>query len=111
MGRSCNHCLGGLCQKRDVPLFRYRYTYFHIDKLNKKKEEFIKQFSSSLWDLGLAPGIQIKSLDELLEPSNLDDIVKNSLIDNRFIAGSFLTYTKFESIVKNYILNRGKYDF
>lgn len=103
--------LGGYARMEMCPFSDIDILIFHVGKLDKKSEDFINSFSSSLWDLGLAPGIQIKSLDELLEPSNLDEIVKNSLIDNRFLDGSISVYNIFESIVKNYIVKRGKYAF
>lgn len=103
--------LGGYARKEMCPFSDIDILIFHIGKLNRKKEEFINLFSSALWDLGLAPGIQIKSLEELSDPSNLDDIVKNSLIDNRFLDGSIKTYDIFNKMVNNYILNRGKYQF
>ncbi|MCA1928163.1 MAG: [protein-PII] uridylyltransferase [Calditerrivibrio sp.] len=103
--------LGGYARMEMCPFSDIDILIFHVGKLNKRSEDFINSFSSSLWDLGLAPGIQIKSLDELMEPSNLDEIVRNSLIDNRFLDGSISVYNMFESIVKNYILKRGKYAF
>lgn len=103
--------LGGYARKEMCPFSDIDILIFHTKTLRKKDEEFIQSFISRLWDIGLAPGVQIKDIDELCEPSYLDEIVKNSLIDHRFLEGSFLVYKEFERIVSNYILNRGRYNF
>jgi len=103
--------LGGYARKEMCPFSDIDILIFHTRVLDKKDEEFIQNFISKLWDIGLAPGVQIKSVEELCEPSYLDEIVKNSLIDYRFLEGDFITFQNFEKIVSNYILNRGKYNF
>ncbi|MCX8084888.1 MAG: [protein-PII] uridylyltransferase [Calditerrivibrio sp.] len=103
--------LGGYARKEMCPFSDIDVLIFHINHLTAEQEEAIKHFISSMWDIGLAPGVQIKNVSELSEPSYLDEIVKNSLIDNRFLDGSFVAYLKFEKIVHNYILNRGRYNF
>lgn len=103
--------LGGYARKEMCPYSDIDILIFHTDELNRKDEDFIQLFISRLWDIGLAPGVQIKSVSELCVPSYLDEIVKNSLIDYRFLEGSIKAFERFEEIVANYILNRGKYNF
>lgn len=103
--------LGGYARREMSPFSDLDILILHKEKLDKKDEETIKLFTSSLWDINLQPGIQIKKLSEISEAAIDDEIVKTSFLDNRFLTGNSEIYRIFLNILNEKVINRGKEKF
>ncbi|MDR2710228.1 MAG: [protein-PII] uridylyltransferase, partial [Burkholderiales bacterium] len=56
----------------------------------------LAEFETALWDVGLAAGYAVRTLDELRDIDALDIAVQTALIEHRYLAGSRALYRRFE---------------
>lgn len=103
--------IGGYARREMAPHSDVDILIFHKDKLDKRGESFINNFTSLMWDIGLNPGIQIKRSTELESAAIEDEVVKTSFLDNRFLNGDKNLYESFLSVLNNKVINRGKEKF
>lgn len=103
--------LGGYARKQMAPYSDIDILILHHGNLKTSQEDFINDFISILWDIGVHPGIQFKDIEELEKAAMADEIVKTSFVDNRFLNGDKSLYIEFQNILYNKIMIRGKTDF
>jgi len=103
--------LGGYARKEMAPYSDIDLLILHKDDLNKAEESFLKKFSTTMWDMGLQPGIQLKALGEIQQSAFEDEIVKTSFMDNRFLMGNKKLFDEFRNILNLKVIGRGKKDF
>ncbi|HIG79363.1 MAG TPA: [protein-PII] uridylyltransferase [Cycloclasticus sp.] len=60
---------------------------FNADALEQFKST-LESFSTYLWDIGLKPGLSVRTIDDCIEQSKLDVTVITNLMEARFITGS-----------------------
>ena len=68
---------------------------FDEDKLEHCKAG-IESFSTYLWDIGLKPGLSVRTIDDCLEQSKLDVTVITNLMEARLITGSEDLFNKMQ---------------
>jgi [protein-PII] uridylyltransferase len=103
--------LGGYARREMAPYSDIDLLILHKYDLNKNQESFLKNFSTTMWDMGLQPGIQIKALGEIEQSAFEDEIVKTSFMDNRFIMGDSKLFEEFRHILNSKVIGRGKKEF
>lgn len=103
--------LGGYARTEMSPFSDVDILILHKEKLDRDEEETINLFTSSLWDINLQPGIQIKNLSEIIEAAIDDEIVKTSFLDNRYLSGNRVIYEHFLNILNEKVISRGKEKF
>ncbi|MEW5009556.1 [protein-PII] uridylyltransferase [Cycloclasticus sp. 46_83_sub15_T18] len=59
----------------------------------------IESFSTYLWDIGLKPGLSVRTIDDCLEQSRLDVTVITNLMEARLITGSTEFFSQMQSQV------------
>ena len=55
--------------------------------LSETEQQQVSQFLSSLWDVGLAPGSSVRTLEECLNAAREDISVATSLVESRLLEG------------------------
>lgn len=56
----------------------------------------IESFTTFLWDIGLKPGLSVRTLDDCLEQSKQDITVITNLMESRLITGSSALFTQMQ---------------
>ncbi|MBZ4642983.1 MAG: glnD [Deferribacteraceae bacterium] len=107
----CIVALGGYARQEMAPYSDIDILILHKKRLKGEDKDLINFFSTSLWDMNLQPGIQIKQLSEITEAAVEDEIVKTSFLDNRYLAGEKGIYDEFLKIVDEKVISRGKEKF
>jgi len=70
--------------------------------------EIIESFITMLWDLGLEIGHRVHKIDELLEVSKTDLMIKTALLESRYIFGSKYLWVEVENELKKIRLDNQK---
>lgn len=112
--RSKNICLlaiGGYARQEMAPYSDIDILILHKNGLSDEDKDFINIFTTTLWDMKLQPGIQIKELSEITDAALEDKVVKTSFLDNRFLVGEIDIYKDFLKILNEKVINRGKEKF
>jgi len=107
----CIIALGGYARGEMTPYSDIDLLILHKGELDVSQEEFLQTFTTSMWDLKLLPGIQIKELNEIQQFALEDEIVRTSFMDNRLILGDNKLYENFKNILKLKVMGRGKKEF
>lgn len=71
---------------------------FDESKLENYKSE-LESFSTFLWDIGLKPGLSVRTISDCLEQSKLDITVITNLMEARLITGSEAFFTDMQNQV------------
>jgi [protein-PII] uridylyltransferase len=58
------------------------------DKPNDHFKEALSNFNNFLWDIGLKPGLTVRTIDESIEEARKDQTILTSLMEMRFICGN-----------------------
>ena len=107
----CIIALGGYARCEMAPYSDIDLLILHKGELTSSQEKFLQTFATSMWDLKLLPGIQIKELSEIQQSALEDEIVKTSFMDNRLVMGDNKLYEDFKNILKLKVIGRGKKEF
>ena len=81
-------------------------VYREIKGYNLK--EIIETFITMLWDLGLEIGHRVHKVDELLEVSRKDIMIKTPILESRYIFGSKYLWVEVENELKKIRLDNQK---
>jgi [protein-PII] uridylyltransferase len=104
--------LGGYAREQMAPHSDIDILILHHGmKLTPSQETFIHSFTAAMWDIGSNPGIQIKGLKDVAKAALEDEVVRTSLIDNRFLFGSKKDYEAFQKIINDKVMEKGKTQF
>jgi len=103
--------LGGYGREQMSPCSDIDILLLHRGKVGEKQEAFIKNFTTVMWDIGTNPGIQIKGLKDVTKAAMEDEVIRTSLIDNRYLFGSKKDYEAFVKIINDRVMEKGKTEF
>ncbi|MCB4205336.1 [protein-PII] uridylyltransferase [Deferribacterales bacterium Es71-Z0220] len=107
----CLLAIGGYARQEMAPYSDIDILILHRKALSDSDKDLINIFTTTLWDLKLQPGIQIKELSEITDAALEDEVVKTSFLDNRFLIGEVDIYNDFLKILNEKVINRGKEKF
>lgn len=74
--------------------------------IRKITNQFIQDYTSILWGIGLDIGQSCRTLKDCLKLAESDLTIKTSMIETRFIIGNLERYETFEKSIQKNILNR-----
>jgi len=103
--------IGSLAREQMSPFSDIDVLLLHEKDLNKIEQSKIYELTTLLWDINLNPAIQIKSIQDITNTTNLDTIEKTALIDYRYLEGNKNLFKSYEQIVNSYIIEKGKTNF
>ncbi|WP_198306096.1 HD domain-containing protein [Arcobacter vandammei] len=92
-----------LCLYSDIDIM---ILYKDIKAYNSEK--IIENFVSFAWDCGLNLGLKVVKIDDISNISLEDITIKTSLLESRFIFGSFNLYSNYEKILEKIRLENQK---
>lgn len=78
--------------------------------LSETEQQQVSQFLSSLWDVGLAPGSSVRTLEECLNAAREDISVATSLVESRLLEGDAELGQRPRRIVSQSWSERGFFD-
>lgn len=78
--------VGGYGRAEMLPYSDVDVMILSRDPLTEQQAEQVSGFVSSMWDVGLAPGVSVRTLEECLEVAD-DLTVATSLVESRLIVG------------------------
>lgn len=103
--------LGGYARKQFFPYSDVDLLILYKDELNEPEKDFIKLLTTTLWDMNITLGFQLKNINEIVTLSQEDEIFKTALLDNRFIIGSKKLFNEFAFLLNKNIFGRNKLDY
>ena len=98
--------LGGYARMEMSPFSDIDLLILHKGTLSKAQKLFIEKFTRAGWDLKINFGTQIKGIKEIESAARGDDILKTSLLDNRFINGDYDLFIDAKNIIEQNVLKR-----
>ncbi len=92
------HCLlavGGFGRQEMFPHSDIDLVIIVADDADSSVQEKFVLFSNFLWDIGLKPGLSIRTVEQSAQAAEADQTIMTNLMENRLIIGSIGLYQQF----------------
>ena len=96
------HCLlavGGFGRQELFPHSDIDLLIIPADKVIPGVQDKMAQFCNFLWDIGLKPGLSIRTVEQSVQAAEADQTIMTNLMENRLIAGNTRLFHQFNQAI------------